>query len=345
MQGLSLKTVFRGLGAIWLLIVGWVLIPPLLDGNFEGVLWRLVVLAPCTLLIFYGMGAWVRIGMDGDEPYWAVIAQFGRPADAKLPGIYFRPLHVFEQVVRFPTGQKTMWFTTSEAWTKEEGNRQAQPLTVDIALYMRWPKPGESYDFGGGTTKNGSDMLKEAYYYLPRALRNPDRPDYIDVLGRFLERAVIGAVKVVIAQQNHLAARQQNQAMEVLMKNYLLSEPGNPFRDLGIPSECFDIELPRVVFPPDTAKALRDNELAGRAGEARETAAKHDGEARKITAVHRKEASADEAEAISALLQAHLDKGVSPEVAALIVSGGVEGEGMSIEQLRDLAIAMRLGTL
>jgi regulator of protease activity HflC (stomatin/prohibitin superfamily) len=228
----------------------------------------------------------------------------------------------------------------------EKGNRQAQPLTLDIALYMRWPEPAVEYEFGGTIgTKNGTDLLKCAYYYLPRALRNPDQTDYIDVLGRFLENAVIGGVKVVVGRRNHLDARQQNQAMEEDVKTYLLSEPGNPFKDLGIPPQCLDIELTKVVFPADTAQALRDRELARRSGEARVTTATHDGKARVVAAKHRKEASSDEAEATRKLLQAHLDKGVSPEVAALIVSGGVGGEGMSIEQLRDLAITMKLGTL
>ena len=51
----------------------------------------------------------------------------------------------------------------------------------------------------------------------------------------------------------------------------------------------------------------------------------------------------DEAEAISKLLQVHIERGVSPEVAAMIVSGGPGGAGMSVEQLRDLAIAVSLG--
>jgi len=346
MQGVNLKNIIRVVIVVLVGVALWVLLPPVMDQNWGSLSIRLIVLVPIALVLLWLMGAFVRIGMDGDEPYWAVIAQFGRPVEAVRPGIYFRPLWVFERVALFPTGQKTMWFRTTEAWTKEMGNRQAQPLTLDIALYMRWPDPEVDYDFDGDTgSKNGSDLLKGAYYYLPRALRNPDRPDYIDVLGRFLENAVIGAVKIVVGRRNHLDARQENQKIENEVKTYLLSEPGNPFHDLGIPPKCFDLELTRVVFPDDTAQALREKELARRAGEARVTAAEHDGRAREAIARHRKAASGDEAEAIKALLQAHLDKWVSPEVAALIVSGGVGGEGMSIEQLRDLAITMRIGTL
>lgn len=328
-----MRTIFRTLGVLWILIVATALLSPALQGNWGVVIILLFVLVPLTFAGLWLMGSFVRISMDGEEPYWAVIAQFGRPKVALRPGIYFRPLHLFEQVARFPTGQKTMWFTTTEAWTKEQGNRQAQPLAVDIALYFRWPDPEKDYDFGGTTGwKRGSALLLDAYYYLPRALRNPDRPDYVDVLGRFLERAVIGGTKVVIGRRHHLHARQENQAMETEIKDYLLSEPGNPFRDLGIPPDCFDIELPRVVFPADTAQALRNTELARREGEAKVEAAKH-----------RKKASEDDAATIERMLKAYIDRGVSPEVAALAVSGTREGQGWSMENLRDIAIAKALG--
>ena len=333
MQGLNLKTVFKVTGIAWLLIVAWVILLPAREENWEAAITLLFILTPITFALFWFMGSFVRIGMEGEEPYWAVIARFGRPIEAVLPGMYFRPLWIVERVVLFPTGQKTMWFTTTEAWTMELGDRQAQPLALDIAVYMRWPKPGVNYDFDGGTKViNGSDLLKDAYYYLPRALRNPDRSDYIDVLGRFLENAVIGGVKVVVGRRDHLDARQKNQEMEEEIKDYLLSELGNPFHDLGIAPECLDIELTKVIFPEETGKALREKELARRSGEALVETSKH-----------RKEASENDAETTRALLTVHLDKGVSPEVAAMIVSRSTGGEAMTVEKLRDLAIALKLG--
>jgi len=287
----------------------------------------LLIVGVLLLLAFWINKCIVRPGM-GDVPYWAVFLRFGRPVRAVLPGLYWKWWPI-ERVFLVYTGIYTMHFEVIDAHSMEKDGFTTQPLKLYLTLYLRWPKPDEKYTLAGAE-KEGDTLLCNAFFYLPKTLRNQTRP-HVDELGKFLEGDIVGGMRRIVAHKSHKEVREDMQALEDELKEYLLSEPGTPFFSLRLPGELIDVEITRVVFPEDTQQALRKPELS-----------RKDAEALVEEAKGRKNASEDEKVAIENLLQGYISKGVSPEWAAVMVGKTKEGEKLSLGELRDLAITLAM---
>lgn len=281
-------------------------------------------------LVFLGLGIWLKkclrqIGTI-EVPSQAVLTRFAKPIDAMGPGLYFC-FFPFEKFKKFPTGQYCANYEITEGlYSKEKGKLKKQPLQVDITVYFRFPKVDRLYSFPvreitktGQKGKlvwkrvSGRDLLMKLYSRLP--IKDLTTPEAVDQLGRHFEKGIMGATRHVMAKKNSQECTEEKATIEEEMKTYLLEEEGNPFFECGLPKECLDIELPKVKLPDETEKAYIKPELAMKNAEA----AKHE-----QTAIRRR-------------LTAYTNAGVSNDIAALAV-GGVQGKGMTTEQIRDLVI-------
>lgn len=304
--------------------------------------WAVVV---AEIIVLAVLIYWLRICLQqigsAEVPSQAVLTRFARSIDAVRTGLHFR-LHPVETFKEFPTGLWIMLFRiTKGLYSKEAGSLSSQPIVVTVGVYLRFPRvnrlyrfplpkeeierryPGLALDEGGlkeglaWCLISGRELLvRHLYYRLP--VPDPMKAT-VDDLGKFFEPGVLGALRQVLSTKTHLQQRVEKAEIEKEVKAYLVSEIGNPFYECGIPPECLDIEITMLELPDETAKAFMAPELAKKGAEA---------------AVHEKSA-------ITERLGAYIDKGVDKEVAALIV-GGMTGEGMTFEQLRDLKILQRL---
>jgi len=280
-------------------------------------------------------------------PHQAVLVRLGRAIGALSPGLHFI-LRPFEDLKNFPTGEYTLFYQIhSGLYSKEAPKKHlsSQPMEVDIGFYFRWPMANKIYSFPipkdqarrtlppGEEPQTapqlregfafgrvpGTELLTKAYYRLP--IKDLMSPGATDELGRLFERGVMGGTRHTMSDRTSWQCRAEQPEIEVAIKNYLISEEGNPVFECGIPRECVSIELPRVKFPQDTEEAWREPEKARK----------------------RAEAAGSKKQAITKELEAYIEKGTPEEIAALIVGGGIEGKGMTMEQLRDLKILEALG--
>ena len=295
-------------GTLWLSAISWVVA--------EGV-------------VLLGLGVWLKkcltqIGTI-EVPCQAVLTRFGRSVDAVPPGLHFR-LYPFETFKEFPTGQYTFNYSIREGlYSKEQRKLKSQPLEVDVVMYLRFPRVDRPYKFperarlkdeeeAPWEEMTGRELLvKHTYPRLP--VKDLKATDAVDRLGMFFEKGVISGVRHVMSGKNSKKCKEDNQDIEEELKVYLLQEEGNPFFECGFPKECLDIELPKVKLPDETEKAYIKPELAMKDAEAAE----------------------HEQTAISRRLAAYTGAGVSSDIAAFAV-GGVQGKGMTTEQIRDLVI-------
>lgn len=324
-------------------------------------IWRLIgyIVFPVMVGVWWFKNAFQSVGMDDvNEPYWVVIARFGRPVFACRPGLYVRPLWMFERVILFPSGRKKMWFKISNAYTKEvlekDGRqRQAQPAKVVFTVYGGFPDPAVKHLWPTGgvdetDTKEveGKELLFRAFYSLPRSLRNPHVADYVSLLGNFIEGGVIEAMRVQIAKKDHLEIRQENQAIEDGAKRYALLTPGNPCYELGWPDGVLSFDITDLELPDDMNTALRAEEIADRQGRARTQTKHHEADQIRIQAVAEanriRTLAPAEAERVRILAESLKDLSA---IAAFIAAGGggKEGTGPSTGDLAHLLIAQALG--
>ena len=327
---------------VWITMALILIIVPLVVALTVPVYSGLVALAAEILviigLIFWLRKCWAQIG-DIEDPCQAVLARFGKAIEAVGSGLYFR-IYPIEQFKLFPTGQYVMKFQIPEGlYSKSEKGETPQPMKVKLAFVFRWPRVDREYtfpvteeEFKGEQEREsteqdkkglrpglvwgrkwGGELLKDkAFYRLP--IKDLTKAT-VDDLGTFFEPAVLGGTRQVMSKKTHSQCRVQQPEIEEEIKIYLLSEEGNQIFECGIPKECLDIQITEIKFVEKTEEAFIAPEIAEKNAEA---------------AVHKKTA-------IQRELEAYLEKKVPPEIAALIV-GGTQGKGMTIEQLRDLAI-------
>jgi regulator of protease activity HflC (stomatin/prohibitin superfamily) len=344
-------------------------------GLLDAITWnwaRDTILAVLCIVPFIFAVLWMKrafrvIGAGaGLEPSWAVIGRFGRPIEAVRPGLYVRPWWLFEQIIRFPTGQKMMAFHTENAYTRQGDGYATQPAAVDFVVYTQWPDPKEVYHWPTGLTEgedieevSGEELLKRAFFALPRALRNPDVPDFSDRLMRFIEGGAIGAVRMQIAKETHEKVREGNEEIEKHAKRYALLERGNPCRELGWPLENFDIEISRLQLPIGTEGALRAGEIARLEGEAKVQTAQQEAQAAPYEAQRMRVLAQAEADRIAMLTPVEEERAKKlgevyrdlPDMTAFILAGGggakQEGGGNAptINDYANIMIARSIGDM
>ena len=320
-----------------------------------------------AILLLVGLGFWLskcfrQIG-SVEVPSQAVLARFARPVDVVSTGLFFA-FCPFEKFKEFPTGQSVMSYKIKEGlYSKEdkEAGLSSQPMKVEVSVYLRWPRVEKKYSFPmpdteakkeaqkilqeqgkdvteeaiegilenkgltkglepglvWGEVKGGELLMTHTYYRLPiRDLMTAS----IDELGEFFEGGVMSGVRHEMSIKTSKQCKEEQPEIEDKIKSYLLSEEGNPFFECGIPKQCLDIELVKVKITDEMEKAYMKPEKAKKDAEAAE---------------HEKEATLQR-------IQAYIDKDVAPEVAGILASGGVEGEEMTLSQLRDAEWALSL---
>ncbi len=279
-------------------------------------------------------------------PSQAVVTRFARAIAAVRTGLCL-VLRPFEDLKEFPTGQYKMEYQIEKGLYSRENKEQSlssQSMEVGIVVYFRWPRIERTYSFpvpteearktlAPGSELNtegleekglawvkimGKELLMKAYYRVP--VKDPMGEGVTDELGGFFKGGVVGGVRHIMSAKTSLECREKKPEIEKEIKNYLISEEGNPFFESGTPRECLDIEITRVKFPEDTEKAWKSPEIKSKEAEA----------------------AVFEKKSIMRKMEGYTEKGVPEEIAALVV-GGVEGKGMTMEQLRDLKILEALG--
>jgi regulator of protease activity HflC (stomatin/prohibitin superfamily) len=312
----------------WMLMAAVIaLIAPIAIRNFlPEISWLPLIGEVLTLL---GLGLWLKkcLRVVGAEiPSQAVLTRFVRPVDALPIGLcfIFRP---FENLIEYPTGLYTLRYRISSGlYSKEEKDLASQPMEVEVNVYFRFPRLELVYTFPY-RTKEGSIQSKRVsgkellmtrtYYRFP--FKNL-KETKIEDIGKFLEGAVMGAVRAAMSKRNYVDCREKQEEIASEIKEYLFLTEGNPFFECGIPKECVDVEIIKVKFPDEMEKKFYEPEMK------------------------RKEAEAAEAEKerINKVTAAYINQGIPPEIAGML-TGGVTGKAMTFEQLRDLAIFQALG--
>lgn len=294
-----------------------------------------------------------------EVPSQAVLTRFARAVDAVPSGLYF-VLRPIEGIKEFPLGQYVFHYRISQGlYSRAKAELSSQPLEVEAAVYLRFPRVDKEYSFSMSLDKAreslkkkkepgrilgrkgiawgrvwGGELLKEhTYYRLP--VRDLTKPEAIDTMGKFLEGGVIGGIRHIMSIKTSTECKEKKPEIEDEIKDYLLSEEGNPFFELGIPKECVTIELTKVKLPEETEKAYIAPEVARKTAEAAKSKGKGEADALR-------EKAKGEAAAIKKKMKVLIDQGAEETVAGIIAAGGIEGKGMTIEQYRDLMIANSL---
>lgn len=311
-----------------------------------------VLVITIVLGLIWFWKCWVQVGSER-IPAQGVVTLFARPIDVVPMGRYFmfRP---FEGVKEIPTGQYTMPFDGPDGvYTKqsEDGELESQPIRAKANLYTRFPrwdreysypmsrqeaerrgvelKPIESsyfeeykqrpIEWGWGRISGKELLMNHTYPRLP--IRDLRGEETVHKLAAFFEGGVLGAMRSIFQSSTSDEIKQDPPKIEDGIKTYLLIEEGNPGYECGLPKECLDVEVIMGKLPDDTEQAYKDVEIRAKEAQAAES----------------------EKEAIQRRLEAYREQGTPEEIAALIVGGGVEGAGMTLEQLRDLKILDLLG--
>jgi hypothetical protein len=305
------------------------------------------------LAIWFFRGCLKRVG-SAARPAHGVIAFLGRPVDATGPGGLVFILGPFpEELWLLPTGQyefdyrRKTGIYSQEVKKEERITLASQPLDIEVAIYLRWPRPDHLYTWivekdrakaykkpsvipkvseglfpEGHEWRRvpGRELLGHLFLRFPRSLNLWDGADPERGIGPFLEKTIIGALRQALAKKDHRQFREEKQQIESDMKYYLILEPGNPLREWGIPPECLDIELTVTGFREaeiETEKAFINPELAWRNAEA---------------ASHQRIQAAE-------LVEGYISKGVPPEIAAILTAVRIrEEKELDLGVLRDLAI-------
>lgn len=286
------------------------------------------------------------------------------------PGWYFT-LYPFEKVFLFPKKQyKFIYLFSKGVYTKETSTCSSQPVTVVPSLHFTWPEVNKNYKFpiteqeareqGLDPDQMDDEDLDEdlvwgevsgeyllVNYSFPHLSvddlvggldqeeiiieeeeEEPDGPDR--KLGKFLEPALGGASRQVVQEKNHKYWRKSQSAFEDRMRDYLTKEIANPIVNLGIPKACLNIELTRFEVPEETIQAYMEPELERKRAEAAEQAI---------------EKARFEKEQLQYRIEAYLEKGIPPWMAALAAGDQMEGESLSEQQMRDWMFIMMLGNI
>lgn len=290
------------------------------------------IVSECLVLL--GLGIWLKICFDvagtPEIPHQVILARFGRAIDVISEGLFFKFVP-FEKVKRVPTGQYSFNYSISKGlYTKEEKKLRSQPIEVDITVYLRFPRAERNYLFPerprtateeemGWKEISGRELLmKHLYYRLPV----PDlmAPDAGERMRNHFAGAVVSGIRHVLSTKNSQCCKEEIRVVEQELKTYLLQEQGNPFFECGLPKECLDIELLKIKLPDETEKAYIKPELARKDAEA---------------------ASYDRI-SIRRRVEAFRQAGVSPDIAGVLGGGGIEGKGMTMDQLRDLSLYLSI---
>jgi regulator of protease activity HflC (stomatin/prohibitin superfamily) len=261
-------------------------------------------------LAFAGLVWWlcrclVVVGTE-EQPAQAIKLRFGRAVAVLAPGFHF-VFHPMEKLRIFPTTVYQLNYEVVSVHSKREPPYETAVMRVLVTVYFRWPRVGKEYQFEGQRVEGGK-LLMETHYALPV---NPAQPN--GALREFFSRGVADAIRRVMVTRTHVQCREDKERMEREIKEYLLQEPGNPFKECCIPGENIDVAITELSFPEEMEKSFTEPEIAKRI---------------RRGIYHR--------------TRGFVEAGIDPNIAGFLVIGLQEGKPVDVSQLRDLAIFRHL---
>jgi hypothetical protein len=274
-------------------------------------------------VVVWGKHCFTQIG-SAKIPCQAVLFRFGKAMYAVGDGLFFH-FHPFEEFKLLPKTQYKFPYSIKRGlYSKEESKLRSQPMEVDLYLYLRLPLVGKEYSFFKEKDKNGAiawdRVLGERLlveHFAPRLpIINLMVASASEALRQHLEGAILGGVRHVLSIKTSQQCKEEKEPIETGIKEYLLSEIGDPFVELGIPLECLGIEIYSLKFPDDTEQAYKEPELAMKRAEAAE---------------YNQQATRKNMEVLVK------EYGTDANVAAAI-TGNPKGGGATMDWLRDFAI-------
>jgi len=285
----------------------------------------------------------VLVGVGtGGKPRMGLILEWGKVVAGCNQGLFW--LHYpSETVVRMRTNQYTIDLTIDGAWTKRapatrkkqpdgtwlviEQPEQIQRVSIDVTLGFTLPRPGQAYG-----TEEGFELLKQFYYAFPFDHENFS---IMEELGPHLRGVITAAVINAVGQYTHTQLAKSIGKIEEKVKDFLLSNQGNLYKELGIPSETTDVGISSIVVDEEVEAILREAETIFRRARANQDKAKVEAETSRETADAR-------AEAAEKLIKVYQASGV-PAYLIPIMLNGAAGDPLDIADLRDLAFIQNLG--
>jgi len=161
----------------------------------------------------------------------------------------------------------------------------SQAFVGKVALHFFFPQVTTNYtiykmDGTGEEKKSGKDLIKEGFPRYPDIDWESERA--AEELREYLRATVLGSIRQQMARRTHQECRRDKEKIEEGAKKYLLSEPGNPLREMRIPAECLDLEITLLEMPGprgDTEVMLARREAALREGQANQERAEGDRQA------------------------------------------------------------------
>lgn len=340
-----------GLWIGWVFVVAPIFLNPILlytDPSLHNLLRFLVGAGIPIILIAVWVKKCVRQVGTTTMPLQAVLLTFGRPVDVLPLGLHWRfwPFQTFRLL---PLAQYKFPYRLPKIYSQETINDalpkglSSRPIEGQATLYLQFPDAEREYLYGfpGEAPRMvpGKELILRGYNRYPPI-------DFLregagERLGRHLQDTVLGGVRQVMAGVDHQGIRLEKAFIEDGVKGYLLAEPGNPLHEMCIPGDCMDVEISilNLVAPAgQTELDLAARETAWRQGEATTTKATHDGLAAVIKAQHDAQAMQAVRAEIEATLQGLINRGVSQDVAALMVAGSVQGQQISFQEITNLAM-------
>lgn len=261
-----------------------------------------------VVLILWAANCLRTIGTK-ERPAQGVVTRWKSKAKRVVgPGLLWI-WYPIEDVRLFPTHQYQLDFTASKIHSKEVGQYKTAVMDVDTVIYFRWPRWNGNYQIGNGE-KKGRDLLMQTFYTLPVD------PGDAEEIKDFFQPTVLDAVRRVMATKSHKECREGKKKIEGEIKEYLLSEPGNPFKECAIPPEVLDVSIITISFSDEMEKAFSAPEVG-------------------------KREAAGEKEHLQAPIKVLTKAGVPPTVAAMFAQKGA-AEGLSASELRDFVIIAKL---
>lgn len=297
-----MKTVYIWLSVvITLLILASVLIAAGIVIGDYGYLMTFFGALLLVLLAFWIPRCFRKVGSLG-TPARAVRVRWGKPRDVLEAGfhIVWWPI---EDLVVYPTKQYLLDITCTKVHSKKDEQYDTALMTVEISIYFAWP----------GLEDENCDLV-ESFKRAPTP--TGDFAEDTELYTAFFSPTVDDAVRNIMATHNHEECRQKKQEIEEKIKDYLLDEEGNPFKEASLPKDKFDVAITQISFTEAMEKAFSAEEIGEKTGAGEKA---------------RKKAN------IAALIE----EGVPSLFAAMFMEKGEE-KGFSSQELMFTALALRV---
>ncbi|MCH8741355.1 SPFH domain-containing protein [Patescibacteria group bacterium] len=254
-----------------------------------------------VLLAFWIRRCFRKVG-SLESPARAVRVRWGKPRDVLEAGLHIIWWPVDDLVV-YPTKQYLVDITCTKVHSKKDEKHDTALMTVELSVYFAWPG------------------LKDEAYDLIESFKRAPTPaggfaEDTELYTAFFTPTIDDAVRNVMATHNHEDCRQEKEKIEREIKDYLLDEEGNPFKEASLPKDKVDVAITQISFTEAMEQAFSAEEIGVKTG-------------------------AGEKARRRANISALIEEGVPSLFAAMFMEKGEE-KGFSSQELMFTALALRV---